>query len=70
MQDVNEDTEWNDVLRAKGILPPKPKEAEVQEEDIVKMLEETIREKSGGENNKQWRFLESFSNILQNEMVQ
>ena len=25
MQDPNEDTEWNDILRAKGILPPKEK---------------------------------------------
>ena len=32
MQNPNEDTEWNDVLRAKGILPAKPKEAEVTEE--------------------------------------
>merc|ERR1712080_799542 len=47
MQDINEDTEWNDVLRAKGIIPQKPKEAEVNEEDLVAMLEETIREKSG-----------------------
>lgn len=23
MQDPNADTEWNDILRAKGILPPK-----------------------------------------------
>lgn len=34
MQDPNEDTEWNDILRAKGILPPKPpaedEEAEVE----------------------------------------
>ena len=29
MQNPNEDTEWNDVLRAKGIIPEKPKEAEV-----------------------------------------
>ena len=29
MQDQNEDTEWNDVLRAKGIIAEKPKEAEV-----------------------------------------
>ena len=35
MQNPNEDTEWNDVLRAKGILPPKPKEAEVTEEDLI-----------------------------------
>ncbi|QRV86282.1 phosducin-like protein [Ceratobasidium sp. AG-Ba] len=25
MQNPNEDTEWNDILRAKGILPPRPK---------------------------------------------
>merc|ERR1712058_156850 len=47
MGDINEDTEWNDVLRAKGIIPQKPKEAEVNEEDLVAMLEETIRVKSG-----------------------
>ena len=35
MQDPNEDTEWNDILRAKGIIPEKPKEAEVTEDDIV-----------------------------------
>merc|ERR1712013_69271 len=39
--------EWNDVLRAKGIILEKPKEAEVNEEDLVRMLEETIREKTG-----------------------
>ena len=47
MQNPNEDTEWNDVLRAKGILPAKPKEAEINEDDIVKMLEDTIKQKSG-----------------------
>ena len=36
MQDPNEDTEWNDILRAKGVIPEKPKEAEVTEDDIVK----------------------------------
>ena len=50
MQDPNEDTEWNDVLRAKGIIPEKPKEKEVTEDDIVSMLEKTIKEKSGGNN--------------------
>ena len=34
MQDPNEDTEWNDVLRAKGILPPKEKK--VNREDKQK----------------------------------
>jgi len=47
MQNPNEDTEWNDVLRAKGILPPKPKEAEINEDDLVQMLEDTIKQKSG-----------------------
>ena len=49
MQNPNEDTEWNDVLRAKGILPPKPKEAEVTEDDLIAMVEQTIKQKSGSE---------------------
>ena len=44
MQNPNEDTEWNDVLRAKGILAPKEKE--VDEEDIIKMMEKTIVDKA------------------------
>lgn len=40
MDDPNADTEWNDVLRAKGILPPKPKELEITEEELTAMLEE------------------------------
>ena len=49
MQDPNEDTEWNDVLRAKGIIPQKPKEAEVTEDDLIAMVEQTIKQKSGSE---------------------
>ena len=48
MQDPNEDTEWNDVLRAKGILPPKQTKKDITEEDIVSMLEQTIQQKTGG----------------------
>jgi hypothetical protein len=48
MQDPNEDTEWNDVLRAKGILPPKEKK-DITEDDIVSMLEQTIQQKSAGD---------------------
>ncbi|KAG1672980.1 Viral IAP-associated factor [Nymphon striatum] len=44
--DPNEDTQWNDILRQKGILPQKEKEKEVTEEDIVQMMESTIKEKS------------------------
>jgi len=46
MQDENEDTEWNDVLRAKGILPPKQKEAEVTEDQIQAMLDDTIERRT------------------------
>ncbi|XP_067932403.1 phosducin-like protein 3 [Watersipora subatra] len=46
MQDPEADTEWNDVLRAKGILPPKEKKEEITEDDIVNMLENTIEKKT------------------------
>lgn len=49
MQNPNEDTEWNDILRSKGILPPKEKE--VSEEEIVNMIEESIQQKQA-ENDK------------------
>ena len=45
LQDPNEDTEWNDVLRAKGIIPEKEKKDEITEDDIVNMLENTIEQK-------------------------
>ena len=38
MQDPNEDTQWNDVLRSKGILPPKEKEAAITEDTLVKVV--------------------------------
>lgn len=44
MQNPNEDTQWNDVLRAKGIIPQK--EAEITESDIVNMVEKTIEDKT------------------------
>lgn len=47
MQDPNADTEWNDVLRAKGILGPK-QEAEVTEDQLARMVEDTIQSKSQG----------------------
>lgn len=42
-QNPNEDTEWNDVLRQKGIIPQKEKE--ISENDIINMLEQTIEQK-------------------------
>ena len=46
MQNPNEDTEWNDILRSKGILPPKQQEKEISEDDIVKLVEDTVKAKS------------------------
>ncbi|XP_050392589.1 phosducin-like protein 3 [Patella vulgata] len=46
MQNPDADTEWNDVLRSKGIIPQK--EAEITEEDIVQILEQTVQEKQHG----------------------
>ncbi|XP_064358554.1 phosducin-like protein 3 [Dromaius novaehollandiae] len=43
MQDPNEDTEWNDILRKKGILPPKEdlKEREqVKEDEQLRILQQ------------------------------
>jgi hypothetical protein len=42
-QNPNEDTEWNDILRSKGILPQKEKA--VTEADVVNILEATVEEK-------------------------
>jgi hypothetical protein len=47
MQDPNADTEWNDVLRAKGILPAK-QETEITEDDILSMVDQTIQQKTNG----------------------
>ncbi|XP_033333851.1 viral IAP-associated factor [Megalopta genalis] len=45
MQDPNEDTQWNDILRSKGIIPEKEKE--VTEDQILDIVENTINEKTG-----------------------
>ena len=36
MQNPNEDTQWNDVLRAKGIIPAK-EEATISEDTVVQV---------------------------------
>lgn len=47
MQDPSADTEWNDALRKHGIIPEKKKEAEITEEELTKMIEDTIKAKTG-----------------------
>ncbi|CAK9795566.1 Viral IAP-associated factor homolog [Anthophora quadrimaculata] len=45
MQDPNEDTQWNDILRSKGIIPEKPKE--ITEDQVVDIVENAVNEKTG-----------------------
>ncbi|KAM6205699.1 phosducin-like protein 2 [Sarcoramphus papa] len=40
MQDPNEDTEWNDILRHFGILPPKEKPKDEIEEMVLRLQKE------------------------------
>ncbi len=47
MQDIYEDTEWNDQLRKRGIIPQK--EAEITEEDIIDIVEQTVQAKQNRE---------------------
>ncbi|KAH8380465.1 hypothetical protein KR009_010837, partial [Drosophila setifemur] len=44
--DPNEDTEWNDVLRAKGIIGPKAKEAAITEDQIQAMMSDAIQRRT------------------------
>lgn len=47
MQDPNQDTEWNDVLRAKGIIPPKvgaSGDLEITEETLVGLIDQRIED--------------------------
>lgn len=47
MQDPLEDTEWNDILRSKGILPAKAKETEITEDQVQLMLDDAIQRRIG-----------------------
>ncbi|CAN7996150.1 unnamed protein product, partial [Ixodes hexagonus] len=49
-QNPNEDTQWNDVLRQKGIIPPKKEDTEkaFTEDEIVNIVESTVHEKLNG----------------------
>ncbi|CAD6229930.1 GSCOCG00006647001-RA-CDS [Cotesia congregata] len=49
MQNPNEDTEWNDILRSKGIIPEKSKEKEITEDQIINLLENTVDQRTGRE---------------------
>ncbi|XP_043480243.1 viral IAP-associated factor homolog [Leptopilina heterotoma] len=68
MQDPNEDTEWNDILRRKGIIPEKKKDAEITEDQIVNILESTIDQKTGREiNNLEEKTLDELDELEDEE---
>ncbi|XP_018048700.1 PREDICTED: viral IAP-associated factor homolog isoform X2 [Atta colombica] len=68
MQDPNEDTEWNDILRRKGIIPEKEKEQEITEDQIVNLLENTIDEKTGRDcNNLEKKTLDELDELEDEE---
>lgn len=48
LQDPNADTEWNDILRKKGILPPKESLTELEKEAAEKE-EQALLQQSVGE---------------------
>ncbi|XP_051762545.1 phosducin-like protein 3 [Ctenopharyngodon idella] len=43
MQDPNADTEWNDILRKKGILPPKEAPAEEEEDEQLHQPQSVVK---------------------------
>ncbi|XP_078401763.1 phosducin-like protein 3 isoform X1 [Cetorhinus maximus] len=43
MQDPNADTEWNDILRKKGILPPKEDPNEAAEEELIQHPKSVVK---------------------------
>lgn len=50
-QDPNADTEWNDILRKKGILPPKEEPKDEEEEELA------LKQQSVGKMDCQGSFL-------------
>lgn len=42
LQDPNEDTEWNDILRKKGILPPKEVAKDDEEEQDLALQQQSV----------------------------
>lgn len=68
MQNPDEDTEWNDILRSKGIIPEKAKEKEITEDQIVDLLESTIDKKTGrGGNNLEDKDLDELDELEDEE---
>ncbi|KAJ3054406.1 Phosducin-like protein 3 [Rhizophlyctis rosea] len=44
---AGEDTEWDQILRDKGILPAKEKEPEITEDELIAMVEKAVAAKYG-----------------------
>ncbi|KAG9070133.1 Phosducin-like protein 3 [Linnemannia hyalina] len=55
----DEDTEWNDILRAKGIIP---KKEEITEADIVDMIDDAIAKRD--EKNYEQKTVDELDELL------
>jgi len=53
-QNPNEDTEWNDILRQKGIIPEKAKEKEFTEDEIVNMVDAAVHKQQSKASGKDY----------------
>ncbi|RUS25931.1 thioredoxin-like protein [Jimgerdemannia flammicorona] len=62
--DPNEDTEWNDILRARGIIPPKD---EVTEAQIEQMVDEAIAARIAKENSLEEKTLDELDELEDEE---
>ncbi|VEU23026.1 DEKNAAC104174 [Brettanomyces naardenensis] len=60
--DPNEDTEWNDILRARGIIPEKPKDPT---EELEEALEEAVKKQH--ENRLQNKTLDELDELEDDE---
>lgn len=65
MQDIYEDTEWNDQLRKRGIIPQK--ECEIKEEDIIDIVEQTIASKQNRESALEGKTLDELDELEDEE---
>ncbi|RUS15744.1 thioredoxin-like protein [Endogone sp. FLAS-F59071] len=64
MEDPNEDTEWNDILRARGIIPPKN---EITEAQIEQMVDEAIAARISKENSLEDKTLDELDELEDDE---
>ncbi|KAI9321567.1 thioredoxin-like protein [Dichotomocladium elegans] len=69
MDDPNADTEWNDILRAKGILPPKDEQTKEEIEDLYVEAVNARRREEESLENKTLDELDELEDELEDERI-